>query len=177
LLYLDPYYLTMEDIIAKKDVTDITYYGRYYLKRRNRKTINLPVEQHFDKLLSYFETYEDEKDRLWLTDKIMINGSITISRIWWNEIYVVANKEVIQNVIHKHRINCKPFELEILDKLMKNPNVYLKINRDSTIESKSMSCSEFRKYMSDPELHEEKSKDIIEFYESTILNNDHCPVT
>ena len=171
LLYLDPYYLTTEDIIAKKDVTDITYYGRYYLRRRNRKIINLPVEYHFEKLLSYFETYQDDKGRLWLTDKIKINGSITISKIWWDELYIVADKEVIQNVINKHSLKCKPKELEVLDKLLGNPNFYVKINRDSTIETKAISCNEFKKYMSDPELHEEKSKDIIDYYESTILND------
>jgi hypothetical protein len=165
MLYLDPYYFSIDDIIPKSDIKIITVIAEDYSRKGKKRKLKLPINEKTTDPFQYIMTYIDENDKIWAVKKIIINNEIEISCPWWDDIFLIADKETILRALEKHKTDCKPKELEVINKLPGNLNKYFKIDRDSSLDVKRMRAAKLLRHIHESDLYAEKAEDILNFYE------------
>ncbi|MGC3978255.1 MAG: hypothetical protein QM751_08570 [Paludibacteraceae bacterium] len=96
-------------------------------------------------------------------EKIIINKNIEISFYWWQDIFILADLEIVTKYIDGQKTLATKAQYEILERLPNSKNTYFKLKNETLIASQQMNLQEFNLML--PTLILEKKAELESYFE------------
>ena len=91
---------------------------------------------------------------------LIIDENIHIQNIWWNDLLLISNMEIINLFIHYLKPKMTLFQLNLLENIFSNPNKLFLFSKDIIYET-PMNPNEFITYIKNSERYLQKEFKII----------------
>lgn len=89
-------------------------------------------------------------------EKIIINKNIEISFYWWQDVFILADLEIVTKYIDGQKTLAREAQYEILERLPYSKNTYFKLKNEILIASQQMNLEEFKLMLRDSSLEKEE---------------------
>ncbi|MFZ4798543.1 MAG: hypothetical protein ACOYMA_13685 [Bacteroidia bacterium] len=97
-----------------------------------------------------------------LCDKIIINNTIEISFLWWEDAFILADWETISKCIEGQKQIATAKQKDVLDSLTEFKNYYFKLRDNELVVFNPMNLEEFMKILD--EAYEEKALKMAHYF-------------